>query len=68
VRDGNLSERLPPERRLGALPVHGLDEDLHAFPRTQRQVESDLLMDVVVSRGMAILKLLVGWQKSSPCG
>jgi hypothetical protein len=44
---------------LGALPVQGLDKDLHAFPEAQRQVESALLLDVVVSKGAAILKLLV---------
>jgi hypothetical protein len=27
---------------LGALPVQGLDKDRHAFPETQRQVESAL--------------------------
>jgi hypothetical protein len=45
---------------LGALPVQGLDEDLHAFPGMQRQVESALLPDVVVSKGTTILKLLAG--------
>jgi hypothetical protein len=45
---------------LGALPVQGLDEDLHAFPGTQCQVESALFLDVVVSKGTAILKLLAG--------
>jgi hypothetical protein len=45
---------------MGALPMQGLDEDLHAFPMTQRQVESALLLDVVVSKGTAILKLLTG--------
>jgi hypothetical protein len=43
---------------LGALPVQGLDEDLHAFPETQRQVESALLLDVVISTGVVILQLL----------
>jgi hypothetical protein len=43
---------------LGALSVQGLDEDLHAFPETQRQVESALLLDVVISKDAAILKLL----------
>jgi hypothetical protein len=38
--------------------VQGLDEDLHAFPETQRQVESTLLLDVVISKDAAILKLL----------
>jgi hypothetical protein len=35
-----------------------LDEDLHAFPETQHQVESALLLDVVISKGTTILKLL----------
>jgi hypothetical protein len=43
---------------LGALPVQGLDKDLHAFPETQSQVESALLLDVVISNVTTILKLL----------
>jgi hypothetical protein len=42
---------------LVVLPV-SLDEGLHAFPETQRQVESVLLLDVVISKGTTILKLL----------
>jgi hypothetical protein len=38
--------------------VQGLHEDLHAFPETQRQVESALLLDVLISKDAAILKLL----------
>jgi hypothetical protein len=45
----------PRTRRLAS---KGLDEDLHAFPETQRQAKSALLVDVAVSKGMAILKLL----------
>jgi hypothetical protein len=44
--------------RTGRLASESLDEDLHAFPETQRQVESALLLDVVISKGTAILKLL----------
>jgi hypothetical protein len=44
--------------RTGCFASEGLDEDLHAFPETQRQVESALLLDVVISKGMTILKLL----------
>jgi hypothetical protein len=44
--------------RTGRLPSESLDEDLHAFPETQRQVESALLLDVVISKGTTILKLL----------
>jgi hypothetical protein len=36
----------------------GVDKDLHAFPEMQRQVESTLLLDVVISKDAAILKLL----------
>jgi hypothetical protein len=31
---------------------------MHAFPETQHQVESALLLDVVISKGTVILKLL----------
>jgi hypothetical protein len=44
--------------RTGRLASESLDEDLHAFPETQRQVESALLLDVVISKGTAVLKLL----------
>jgi hypothetical protein len=44
---------------LGALPVQGLEKDVHAFPETQRHVESALLLDVVISKGTTILKLLI---------
>jgi hypothetical protein len=38
---------------LGALPVQDLDEDLHAFPETQHQVESALLL---VDDGFVVFK------------
>jgi hypothetical protein len=44
--------------RTGCLTSEGLDEDLHAFPETQRQVKNAILLDVVISKGTAILKLL----------
>jgi hypothetical protein len=44
--------------RTGRLASEGLDEDPHAFPETQLQVKSALLLDVAISKGMAILKLL----------
>jgi hypothetical protein len=44
--------------KTGRLASEGLDEDLHAFPETQHQVEGALLLDVAVSKGTAILKLL----------
>jgi hypothetical protein len=71
VRGGDLSceaETCRARRRLvgdaairprnGCFASEGLDEDLHAFPETQRQVESALLLDVVISKGTTILKLL----------
>jgi hypothetical protein len=44
--------------RTDRLASESLDEDLHAFAETQRQVESALLLDVVISKGTTILKLL----------
>jgi hypothetical protein len=44
--------------RTGCLASEGLDEDLHAFPETQLQVKCALLLDVAVSKGTTILKLL----------
>jgi hypothetical protein len=44
--------------RTGCLASEGLDEDLHALPETQRQVESALLLDVVINKGTTILKPL----------
>jgi hypothetical protein len=54
--------------RTGRISSEGLDKDLYAFSKTQLQVESALLLDVVISKGMAILKLLASRQKSSPSG
>jgi hypothetical protein len=45
----------PRTRRLAS---EGLDENLHAFLETQHQVESALPLDVVISKGTTILKLL----------
>jgi hypothetical protein len=45
----------PWNRRLAS---KGLDEDLHAFPETQHQAKSALLLDVAVNKGTTILKLL----------
>jgi hypothetical protein len=44
--------------RTGHLASEGLDEDLHVFPETQLQVKSALPLDVAVSKGTTILKLL----------
>jgi len=38
----------------------GLDEDLHASTKSQHQVESRLLLDVVVRQGATVLELLAG--------
>jgi redox-regulated HSP33 family molecular chaperone len=44
--------------KTGRLSSEGLDEDLHSFLETHHQVKSALLLDVAVSKGTAILKLL----------
>jgi hypothetical protein len=44
--------------RTGRLASEGLEEDLLAFPETQLYVKSALLLDVAVSKGTTILKLL----------
>jgi hypothetical protein len=54
--------------RTGRLASEGLDEDLHVFPKTQHQVKGGLLLDIVVSKGTTILKLLVGKWLTSPRG
>merc|ERR1719183_3323757 len=40
------------------LARQGLDEDLHAAPQAQHQVERRLLLDIVVRQGAAVLELL----------
>ncbi|KAM0834178.1 hypothetical protein ACQ4PT_063786 [Festuca glaucescens] len=40
------------------LSSEGLDEDLHATTEAEHQVERGLLLDVVVSKGTAVLELL----------
>merc|ERR1712184_78338 len=42
------------------LSGQGLDEDLHATTKTENQVKSGFLLDVVVSQGATILELLAG--------
>ena len=42
------------------LAREGLNEDLHAAAQTEHEVESGLLLDVVVREGAAILELLAG--------
>jgi hypothetical protein len=57
----------PPDQGLDVLLGEGLDEDLHAFPKMQHQVKGRLL-DVVVSKGTAILELLATNQLTPPRG
>jgi hypothetical protein len=54
--------------RIGRPASEGLDEDLHAFPEMQHQVKGGLLLDVVVSKGTTILKLLASNQLTPPRG
>jgi hypothetical protein len=58
VRDRDLSCDAAVWPRTSRLASEGFDEDLHAFPETQHQVESALLLDVVISKGTTILKVL----------
>ena len=41
-----------------SLASQGLDEDLHPTPQSEHQVESALLLNVVISKGTAVLELL----------
>jgi hypothetical protein len=50
----------------GRLASEGLNEDLHAFPETQHWVKGALLLDVAVSKGTTILKLLAREQETPP--
>jgi hypothetical protein len=43
-------------------------QGLDAFPEMQHQVKGGLLLDVVVSKGTAILELLASKQLTSPLG
>ena len=42
------------------LSHQGLDEDLHATAETEDEMEGAFLLDVVVDKGAAVLKLLLG--------
>merc|ERR1719351_721341 len=46
------------------LSSEGLDEDLHTSSESEDEMESGLLLDVVIGEGSAILKLLTGEDKS----
>jgi hypothetical protein len=52
--------------RTGRLASEGLDEDLHPTTQVDLQVNGGLLLDVVVSKGTTILKLLVNEQWNPP--
>jgi hypothetical protein len=54
--------------RTGHLASEGLDEDLHPTTQVELQVNGGLLLDVVVSKGTTILKLLVNEQWTPPRG
>jgi hypothetical protein len=55
---GKLVEDVAVRSRTGRLASEGLEEDLHAFLEKQHKVETALLVDVVISKGTTILKLL----------
>jgi hypothetical protein len=65
---GKLVGDVAAQPRTGRLANEGLDEDLHAFPKTQCQVKGGLLLDVVVSKGTTILELLAGKRLTPPRG
>ena len=46
------------------LSCQGLDEDLHSSPQSKHQMESALLLDVVVREGTSVLQLLPGENES----
>jgi hypothetical protein len=46
------------------LSCEGLDEDLHTTSQSEHQVKSGLLLNVIVRKGSAVLKLLSGENES----
>jgi hypothetical protein len=44
--------------KTGCLASEGLEEDLHTTTQAEHQVNGGLLLDVVVTKGTAILELL----------
>jgi hypothetical protein len=54
--------------RTGSPASEGPDEDLHSTTRAELQANGGLLLDVVVSKGMTILKLLASKQRNPPRG
>ena len=47
-----------------SLPGEGLDEDLHTTTKAQDQVESRLLLDVVIGKSATVLELLASEDQS----
>jgi hypothetical protein len=54
--------------KTGHLASEGLDEDLHTTTQVKHQVNGGLPLDVVVGKGMTILKLLANEQETPPRG
>merc|ERR1711997_796350 len=46
------------------LPGEGLDEDLHASPESEHEMEGALLLDVVVGKSSSVLELLASEDQS----
>jgi hypothetical protein len=61
---GDAANRLKTVR----LASEGLDEDLHTTTQAGHRVNGGLLLDVVVSKGTTILKLLASEQETPPRG
>jgi hypothetical protein len=51
-----------------SLASEGLDDDLHPTTQVELQVNGGFLLDVVVGKGMTILKLLANKQLNPPRG
>ena len=47
-----------------SLTGEGLDEDLHTTAKSENEMESGLLLDVVIREGSSILELLTGEDKT----
>jgi hypothetical protein len=54
--------------KTGRLASEGLDEDLYTTTQVEHQMNDGLLLDVVVSKGTTILKLLANEQRTLPQG
>jgi hypothetical protein len=65
---GKLVEDVVNWLRTGRLASDDLHEDLHTTTHAELQVNGGLLLDVIVSKGTTILKLLVNEQRTPPRG